>query len=151
MIFKRKKEYILYRTGLPLLANLIFAFNIRLKWWQLVSILLFTVVFMVFDEFNNKKLYCVLIEPERIIFYYYMNFRRRAKVCSPQDVSYYNDPYSTGLTSKAERRLWLYFKGRTIVSSIGKSFDGWDYHTIYSVIDQFETLGIRKEKYFHWD
>lgn len=150
MVFKRKKEYIYYRNVLPLLIYSGIALGVGLKWWLIIFVLLGILLLLAFNELKSKSLYSISIEPHEVTFRYYHNFRKRDKVCKPEEISFFNDPLSKGLSARGETRLSLYFKGKSVVKSLGEVLDGWSDEAIAGIIHQLEINGIRREKYFNW-
>ncbi|MFP9112682.1 hypothetical protein ACLI1A_01985 [Flavobacterium sp. RHBU_3] len=102
-------------------------------------------LFVSVGEFYQKNLRAIYFKEDGITFYYWEGFKKKAMFYKTESLSYYNDPYASGLQSRVERKLSLYYRGELIFMPVE-----WSNDVIAQIVANLEQAGVRKEKYLQY-
>ncbi|GEM_PF-5068651 len=149
MLYKRNPKYIYYRFAAAVAFPLVFIIFIA-KEWIFTPFLGVVLLFVSVGEFYQKNLRAIYFKEDGITFYYWEGFKKKAMFYKAESLSYYNDPYATGLQYRTERRLSLYYRGERIFMPVGDALAGWSDDVIAQIGANLEQAGVREEKYLQY-
>jgi hypothetical protein len=149
MLYKRNPKYIYYRFAAAIVFPLYFIVFIT-KEWFFTPFLVMVLFFVSANEFYQKNLRAIYFKEGGITFYYWEGFKKKAMFYKAESLSYYNNPYATGLQYRTESKLSLYYRGERIFIPIGNSLEGWSDDVIVQIVVDLEQAGVKKEKYLQY-
>jgi len=143
-MFRRKKEYLLYRLAIFHILPLIIFFSKKKDLW-IASIISFVIMLTYLRyEFFVKRIFKIDISENYIQFYYCVYFKKEVAKYNLQEISYSYD-FEAGGKGVMREELRFYMKQKQLFAGIGIELDGWTDKVVDLIIKKMEEYGIEKK------